>query len=125
ADEAIALLRRGIRDYLAMPLQGQQKLIHKAIHRAVIRARGIVSYMSEHDLLAQQKASISKELLQLQEDQEAGRFVQLKLFPKNPLQLASFEFSHRIFPSLYLSGDFIDYYPLDENRSFFYFADVS
>lgn len=125
AEEAISLLRRGIRDYLAMPLQGQQKLIHKAIHRAVIRARGIVSYMSEHDLLAQQKASISKELLQLQEDQEAGRFVQLKLFPKNPLQLSSFEFSHRIFPSLYLSGDFIDYYPLDENRSFFYFADVS
>ncbi len=125
ADEAITLLRRGIRDYLAVPLQGQQKLVHKAIHRAVIRARGIVSYMSEHDLLAQQKDSISQELLQLQEDQEAGRFVQLKLFPKNPLQITSFEFSHRIFPSLYLSGDFIDYYPLDENRSFFYFADVS
>lgn len=125
AEEAITLMRRGVRDYLAMPLNGQQRLIHKAMHRAVIRAKGIVSYMSEHDLLAQQKDSISQELMQLQEDQEAGRFVQLKLFPKNPLQLASFEFSHRIFPSLYLSGDFIDYYPLDEYRSFFYFADVS
>jgi serine phosphatase RsbU (regulator of sigma subunit) len=126
AQEALALLRRGMRDYISVAAKDElNKLVRKAVHRARVRANGIVSYMSEHDLLEQEKDTISHELLQLQQDQEAGRFVQLKLFPKNFLRLGGFEFSHRIFPSLYLSGDFFDYFPLDENRSFFYFADVS
>ncbi len=35
------------------------------------------------------------------------------------------EFSHRIIPSLYLSGDFVDYFRVDERRVAFYLADVS
>lgn len=125
SDEAISLLRRGVRDYISMPLEEHKEEIQKAIRRAQVRAMGIVSYMRAHDDLEAQHDTIGHELRQLQEDQEAGRYVQLKIFPKNPIQLASFEFSHRIFPSLYLSGDFIDYFPLDAQRSFFYFADVS
>lgn len=123
--EAMSLLRRGLRDYIAIPVERKQSIINNAIKRARVRAMGFVAYMSKHDELELQHDTISRELSQLQEDQEAGRYVQLKLFPKNPIQLGCFEFSHRIFPSLYLSGDFIDYFPLDQSRSFFYFADVS
>lgn len=123
--EAMALLRRGIRDYLAVPIERKQSILNNAIKRARVRAMGFVAYMSRHDELELKHDTVSRELSQLQEDQEAGRYVQLKLFPKSPIRLGRFEFSHRIFPSLYLSGDFIDYFPLGQGKSFFYFADVS
>jgi serine phosphatase RsbU (regulator of sigma subunit) len=34
-------------------------------------------------------------------------------------------FAHQIIPSLYLSGDFVDYFRVDERRVAFYLADVS
>ncbi len=125
AEQAISLMRRGLRDYFAQPFVDQQRLIEKAIFRAKQRAKGILEYMSEHDSFEQERDDVSRRLNQLREDQEAGRYVQMKLLPKTPLRLGSFEFSHRIYPSLYLSGDFMDYFALDEYQHFFYFADVS
>jgi serine phosphatase RsbU (regulator of sigma subunit) len=123
--EAITFMRQGLSDYIALPLEAQQKLVEKAIYRARMRALGIVDYISQHDELALQHDNVSHALKELQKDLEAGRYVQLRLFPNNPISINGFEFSHRIFPSLYLSGDFLDYFPLDGNKSFFYFADVS
>jgi serine phosphatase RsbU (regulator of sigma subunit) len=37
----------------------------------------------------------------------------------------SLSFRHKIRPSLMLSGDFLDYFPLDDNHYGFYIADVS
>ena len=123
--EAITLMRQGLSDYIALPLESQQDLVHKAIYRARMRASGVVDYMSHHDELELEHNHVSHTLSELQDDLEAGRYVQLKLFPNNPVAINGFEFSHRIFPSLYLSGDFLDYFSLGSNKSFFYFADVS
>ena len=61
----------------------------------------------------------------LQEDQNAGRQVQMNMLPVTPWQADDLQFTHQIIPSLYLSGDFVDYFRVDEHRVAFYLADVS
>ena len=61
----------------------------------------------------------------LSADQEAGHLAQLKLFPPTPFRFHQYQFSHRIIPSLLLSGDFIDYFKISEDECGFYLADVS
>lgn len=45
--------------------------------------------------------------------------------PFSPWSIDEFNFAHQIIPSLYLSGDFVDYFRVDERRVAFYLADVS
>ena len=64
-------------------------------------------------------------LEELQEDQTAGRHVQMKMLPERHMKFSNIEFDHCIKPSLYLSGDFFDYFAVGESKVSFYFADVS
>ena len=61
----------------------------------------------------------------LEEDQNAGRQVQMNMLPSTPWEADGLQFEHQIIPSLYLSGDFVDYFRVDERRVAFYLADVS
>jgi len=47
------------------------------------------------------------------------------MLPVSPLVLDDFVFSHTVIPSLYLSGDFTDYFTLGEDHVIFFMADVS
>ncbi|MCP6134720.1 SpoIIE family protein phosphatase, partial [Klebsiella pneumoniae] len=51
--------------------------------------------------------------------------VQMNMLPESPWTVGGFAFEHQIIPSLYLSGDFTDYFRVDERRIAFYLADVS
>lgn len=62
---------------------------------------------------------------ELRADQRAGRQVQMKMLPEKGLRFGKISIDHCIKPSLYLSGDFFDYYHIDQHRVGFYFADVS
>jgi sigma-B regulation protein RsbU (phosphoserine phosphatase) len=64
-------------------------------------------------------------LRKLEEDEEAGRGIQFQLLPLEKEVYNGFEFSRVLQPSAYLSGDFLDYFEIDENFLGFYFADVS
>jgi sigma-B regulation protein RsbU (phosphoserine phosphatase) len=69
---------------------------------------------------------LARSLETLQEDQEAGRRIQFKLLPQTPFSpVENCTVTHRILPSLYLSGDFIDYFKIGEGKLGFYLADVS
>jgi serine phosphatase RsbU (regulator of sigma subunit) len=61
----------------------------------------------------------------LEQDQQAGRTVQMRMLPNTPLVLGDFVFSHTVIPSLYLSGDFTDYFTVGEDSVTFVMADVS
>jgi len=61
----------------------------------------------------------------LQQDQQAGRQVQMRMLPSTPLVLGDYVFSHTVIPSLYLSGDFTDYFTIGDNFVTFFMADVS
>ncbi|MCK5074945.1 MAG: serine/threonine-protein phosphatase, partial [Calditrichia bacterium] len=70
-------------------------------------------------------AELSATLEKLQEDEEAGRKIQTRLLPLPVTNLCEYQFSSILMPSMYLSGDFLDYFQLDRNHICFYVADVS
>jgi len=47
------------------------------------------------------------------------------MLPATPLVLNGYVFSHTVIPSLYLSGDFTDYFTVGKNHVIFFLADVS
>ncbi len=51
--------------------------------------------------------------------------VQTNMLPVSPWAIDDFKFAHQILLSLYLSGDFVDYFRVDERRVAFYLGDVS
>jgi serine phosphatase RsbU (regulator of sigma subunit) len=68
---------------------------------------------------------LSQALHALQTDQEAGRGIQFQLLPADRLCIGDYRLTRRLFPSQYLSGDFIDYFPVGNKHLAFYIADVS
>ncbi len=49
----------------------------------------------------------------------------MAMMPRSPFVAGNITFAHKIIPSIILSGDFVDYFELVDNRLFFYIADVS
>ncbi|MGU1046344.1 two-component system response regulator RssB [Pseudomonas aeruginosa] len=117
-------LRLGAADYLIKPLEDLAVLEH-SVRRALDRAYLRVENQRYRDKLEAANRELQASLNLLQEDQNAGRQVQMNMLPVTPWSIEGLEFSHRIIPSLYLSGDFVDYFRVDERRVAFYLADVS
>ncbi|HEJ4802723.1 TPA: SpoIIE family protein phosphatase [Pseudomonas aeruginosa] len=122
--DAVEALRLGPADYLIKPLEDLAVLEH-SVRRALDRAYLRVENQRYRDKLEAANRELQASLNLLQEDQNAGRQVQMNMLPVTPWSIEGLEFSHRIIPSLYLSGDFVDYFRVDERRVAFYLADVS
>ncbi|KQQ56270.1 fused response regulator/phosphatase [Pseudomonas sp. Leaf127] len=122
--DVVEALRLGAADYLIKPLEDLAVLEH-SVGRALDRAR-----LEQENRLYRQKLETANRELEaslhlLQEDQDAGRQVQMNMLPISPWSIEQFNFAHEIIPSLYLSGDFVDYFRVDDRRVAFYLADVS
>ena len=74
-------------------------------------------------IAAQQDTAIRYE--QLEKDQRSGFRVQQAMLPKSPASIRGLTFDHQLYPSMIMSGDFIDYFELSDGRVAFYIADVS
>ncbi|WP_028694377.1 two-component system response regulator RssB [Pseudomonas cremoricolorata] len=122
--DAVEALRLGAADYLIKPLEDLAVLEH-SVHRALERARLQHENQRYREDLETANRELQASLHLLQEDQTAGRQVQMNMLPENPWRAAGIAFEHQIIPSLYLSGDFVDYFRVDEHRIAFYLADVS
>lgn len=122
--DAVEALRLGAADYLIKPLEDLAVLEH-SVRRALDRAYLRVENQRYRDKLEAANRELQASLNLLQEDQNAGRQVQMNMLPVTPWSIEGLEFSHRFIPSLYLSGDFVDYFRVDERRVAFYLADVS
>jgi sigma-B regulation protein RsbU (phosphoserine phosphatase) len=61
----------------------------------------------------------------LQRDHRAGQYIPMGMLPSNPMTIGRFRLCHSIRPSHFLSGDFVDYFPLAGDHFVFYIADVS
>lgn len=123
ADVAEAL-RRGAADYLVKPLVDIDVLVH-----SINKAMEVLDLQRENTRYRQQLELANRDLQEsvriLERDQLAGRQVQSNLLPVTPLQLGGALVSHKIIPSLYLSGDFVDYGLINERYISFYLTDVS
>lgn len=117
-------LRAGAADFIA-----KESLNLNELNVSVERHISAVRIQRENQLIRLKLETTNKELKagleELQEDQTAGRHVQMKMLPDRHMRFRGAEFDHCIKPSLYLSGDFVDYFPVSESKAVFYFADVS
>ncbi|WP_445157156.1 PP2C family protein-serine/threonine phosphatase [Halomonas sp. E14] len=121
----------GLVDYVVEPMRHGQllrRMIRKAIelHRLEegrARDRERLAQLNRH--LEELNESLETHLALLRLDQQAGGQIQRKLLPP-PHQAANGVVCHYwLRPSLYLSGDFLDFQRFDERYTLFYFADVS
>ena len=122
--DAVEALRLGAADYLIKPLEDLAVLEH-SVHRALDRSCLRLENQRYREKLEAANRELQASLHLLQEDQNAGRQVQMNMLPTTPWEADGLHFAHQIIPSLYLSGDFADYFRVDEHRVAFYLADVS
>lgn len=122
--DAVEALRLGAADYLIKPLEDLVVLEH-SVRRTLDRSRLRRENQRYREKLEVANRELQASLDLLREDQTAGRQVQMNMLPVTPWTVGEFDFAHQIIPSLYLSGDFVDYFRIDEHRLVFYLADVS
>ncbi len=114
--EAVEAFKAGATDYLAKPL------LPALVYRAVLDARERCRAYQE---LADKNRELQRKIAQMREDEEAGRRLQFKLLPPNNQHYGAYHFQRQLLTPLSLSGDFIDYFYIDERHLGFYIADVS
>ncbi|APE31857.1 serine/threonine protein phosphatase [Halomonas aestuarii] len=129
--ELLRAVDAGLVDYIIDPLRHGpllRRMIGKAIevHRLAAereRDRERLAHLNEN--LEELNESLETHLAMLRLDQQAGGQIQRKLLPPRPQSVGGVTFDYWLAPSLYLSGDFLDFQRFDERYSLFYFADVS
>ncbi|MAL99349.1 PP2C family protein-serine/threonine phosphatase [Hydrocarboniclastica marina] len=124
ADDVISALRAGASDFITKPL-GLKSNIDEVLgklfeHVRVNRLNQV--YRQELEVI---NADLREGIAELRADQSAGRKVQLKMLPEHNRKFGSLNLDYLIKPSLYLSGDFLDYFAIDDHRVLVYIADVS
>jgi serine phosphatase RsbU (regulator of sigma subunit) len=123
-NDVVEALRLGANDFIIKPIVDLEVLEY-AINRALENAQLTLENRRYRESLEEAIHSLENNLHLLREDQKAGRQVQMKMLPQKPLVFEDFKVDHQIIPSLYLSGDFVDYFALNEHSFAFYLADVS
>ncbi len=122
--DAIKAIRLGVSDYLLKPVEDLEIL-----GLSVVNSLRRAALLSENSRYRKKLEMINRELedtvVLFKLDQQAGRHVQMSMLPRSPLDIAGYHFQHCVIPSLYLSGDSVDYKPVSRQRVLFYIADVS
>lgn len=121
---AVNALRLGAWDYILTPIT-DLIVLERSICKALERTRLIQENHLYRKALEVANETLSHNLKTLERDQEAGRQVQKQLLPLSKLSPGPYEFQYKILPSLYLSGDFVDYFKVSDTLYGFYIADVS
>lgn len=123
-NDVVEALRLGASDYLIKPFNDPAVLEH-AVQRSLDRTRLKVENQRIRERLERANRELENHLQELKDDQAAGRQVQLNMLPASPWSSGQYRLEHRIIPSLYLSGDFVDYFRVSDTQLAFYLADVS
>jgi sigma-B regulation protein RsbU (phosphoserine phosphatase) len=110
-------LRQGCSDLFSLPLEDVT-----AFRQSLAKQQGRARLLSQSQYY---RDELEQSLAVLKADQQAGRHVQLKMLPRNDITINNYHFEYRIKPSLFLSGDFVDYFRISDSLSMFYLADIS
>ncbi|SDW65208.1 PP2C family protein-serine/threonine phosphatase [Marinobacter mobilis] len=124
ACEVVAALRAGAEDVVLKPLSEKSKIddvLGKLFDRVRVNRLNQLYRQELEEANSDLRAGISE----LRADQRAGRKVQLKMLPDHERELGGLTVDHLIKPSLYLSGDFLDYFRISSDQTLVYIADVS
>jgi len=99
-------------------------LVH-AVQKSLERTRLLVENQRYRVELEAANTRLKQHIAVLEQDQLAGRFVQQSMLPPTPFYAGNYVCEHRVIPSLYLSGDCIDYAFIKQRYYAFYLADIS
>ena len=124
ASRMMRALRFGASDFFVRPvddIEALQRSLDRCVRQRQVRRELEQSRQSLQAANAELKGTIGM----LEQDQQAGRQVQMRMLPATPLVLDDYVFSHTVIPSLYLSGDFTDYFTVGDHSVAFFMADVS
>lgn len=122
--DVVTALRLGATDYLLKPLVDMEVLVH-SVNRSLERRDLLAQNQRYREELERANRELREYVRVLERDQQAGRKVQSNLLPPTPVVYGDFHVSHKVIPSLYLSGDFVDYGLVDGRYLAFYLTDVS
>ncbi|OJA04960.1 PP2C family protein-serine/threonine phosphatase [Halomonas sp. QHL1] len=114
----------GLVDYIVHPLR-HAELLRRMIRKAIELNELALERERDHARLAELNESLETHLALLRMDQQSGGHIQRRLLPLRPKVINGVFYDYVFAPSLYLSGDFLDYQRYNERYSAFYFADVS
>ncbi len=115
--QVMTALRLGFSDYFALPIDDWD-----ALYTSIDRCMAQRALQRENQAY---RRRLEGNVRVLEQDQQAGRHVQMRMLPESPLRLGDYVFSHSVIPSLYLSGDFTDYFLVGDSHVAFVIADVS
>ncbi|MDG1232587.1 MAG: fused response regulator/phosphatase [Pseudomonadales bacterium] len=117
AEEAVGgYLQAGASDYIYYVGAQKELLVHVVMHNLECHINAAAVAASEET---------SSMLQRLERDQRSGFRVQQAMLPDSPTSIRGITFNHQLYPSLIMSGDFIDYFELVDGKIAFYIADVS
>jgi serine phosphatase RsbU (regulator of sigma subunit) len=124
AGRMMTALRLGASDFFVRPVEDVDVLI-RSIERCVRQRQMRRELQESRQHLEAVNTELRGTIKMLEQDQQAGRQVQLRMLPATPLIIDDYVISHTVIPSLYLSGDFTDYFTVGDHFITFFMADVS
>ncbi len=122
--DAVEALRGGAWDFVSKPLPDNEILVH-AVRRGMERSALLRQNRAYGESLHATNQRLSTALNELRSDEQGARQLQFQLLPENALRVGPLTFERRLFPSQLLSGDFLDYFALNERYAGVYLADVA
>lgn len=123
-ENMMAALRLGASDFFHRPVENPDALF-QSMDRCVRQRQMSRELRQSRRRLERANRELNSTVRVLEQDQQAGRQVQMRMLPTTPLVLGDYVFSHTVIPSLYLSGDFTDYFTVGTDYVVFFMADVS
>ena len=122
-DDMLQALSNGAADCWSMAMPAAQiKERGESLMTRLQRTNPARQKAAQDGEAAARLSSLEKEL---HDDQRAGQGIQLGMLPAQHKQMDRYCFSRWVQPSLILSGDFIDYFPLQERYLACFLADVA
>ena len=125
ASEIVNALRAGAADIVLKPCSDDRGALDDVIGKLFDRVRVNRLNQLYRQELEEANRDLRDGIAELRADQRAGRKVQLRMLPDREQVLSGFSVNHLIKPSLFLSGDFLDYFRITEDKVLVYIADVS
>ncbi len=122
-ENIVEALDAGADDYVSKPFDSKELKSRIGAGERVVKLENRL--MEKDKKLSKTNRALQTSLKIIKDDIKAGKSIQFKLLPRNHKNIHNYIFSHFLKPSLFLSGDFLDYYTVNGRYVGFYFIDVA